>query len=77
MPLTFLVEEEFLLHRPVLILQPSELQSKPGQNCISQPGKMHCYQVSMYISMFVVGFRRWRGYFWLLNESLTLKGPAA
>jgi hypothetical protein len=33
--------------------------------------------VSAYISVFVEGFRRWRGTFWLLNESLTFKGPAA
>jgi len=27
--------------------------------------------------VFVDGVRRWRGTFWLLNESLTFKGPAA
>jgi len=31
----------------------------------------------MYISVFVEGVRRWKGTFWLLNESLTLEGPAA
>jgi len=33
--------------------------------------------VHIYISVFVVGFGRWRGTFWLLNESLTFMGPAA
>jgi len=27
--------------------------------------------------VFVEGFGRWKGTFWLLNESLTFKGPAA
>jgi hypothetical protein len=31
----------------------------------------------MYISVFVKGFRSWRGRFWLLNENLTFKGPEA
>jgi len=31
----------------------------------------------MYISVVVEGFRRWRGTVWLLNESLTFKGPEA
>jgi hypothetical protein len=31
----------------------------------------------MYISVVVEEFRRWRGTFWLLNESLTFKGPEA
>jgi hypothetical protein len=35
------------------------------------------YHVSTYISTFVEGFRRWRGTFWLLNENLTFKCPAA
>jgi hypothetical protein len=30
----------------------------------------------MYISVFVEGLRKWRGTFWLLNESLSFKGPA-
>jgi len=39
---------------------------------------MRSYEVSMYISVFVEGFRRWRGStFWLLYESLTFKGPEA
>jgi len=29
------------------------------------------------MSVFVEGFRRWRGTFWLRNESLTFKGPEA
>jgi len=33
--------------------------------------------VSTYISVFVEGVRRWKGTFWLQNESLTFKGPAA
>jgi hypothetical protein len=33
--------------------------------------------VSAYISVFVEGFRRWKGTFWFLNESLTFKGPEA
>ena len=85
MPLTpFLVKKEFLLHRPVLIFQPtvnsraSDNGSKQCQNCISQLGKMRSYEVSTYISVFVEGFRRWGGgTFWLLNESLTFKVPAA
>jgi len=69
MPLTtFLVKKEFLLHRPVLIFQPtvnstaSDNQSTQCQNCISQLGKIHSYQVSTSILVFVEGFRRWRGY---------------
>ena len=58
----------FLLHRPVLIFQPTvnsrsgDNQSKPCQNRISQLGKMRNYYVSVFVSMFVEGFRRWRGY---------------
>ena len=80
---TFLVKKDFLLHRPVLIFQPtvnsraSDNRSKQYQNRISQLLKMHSYEVSMYISVFVEGFRVWTGTFWLLNESLTFKGPAA
>ena len=62
MPLTtFLVKKEFLLHRPVLIFQPtvnsraSDNHSKQCQNHISQLGKMRSYEVSMYISVFVEG----------------------
>jgi len=33
--------------------------------------------MSTYILVLVEGFRRWRGYIWLLNESLTFKGPEA
>ena len=35
------------------------------------------YSAYIYILVFVEGFRRWRGTFWLLNENLTFKGPAA
>jgi hypothetical protein len=38
---------------------------------------MCSYEVSTYISVFVEGFRRWRGTFWLLHESLNFKGPVA
>jgi len=80
---TFLVKKEFSLHRPVLIFQPtvnhrvSNNHSKQCQNHISQLGKMHSYYVSTYISVSVEGFRRWRGTFWLLNESLTSKDSEA
>ena len=50
MPLTpFLVKKEFLLHRPVLIFQPtvnsraSNNGSKQCQNCISQLEKIRSY----------------------------------
>jgi len=50
MPLTtFLVNNYSLLHRPVLIFQPtvnskaSDSQSKQCQNHISQLGKIHIY----------------------------------
>ena len=36
-----------------------------------------CVYIYIYISVFVEGFRRWRGTFWLLNESLIFKGPEA
>jgi len=56
MPLTtFLVKEEFLLHRPVLIFQPtvnsraSDNHSKKCQNHISQLEKMCHYKVSTYV----------------------------
>ena len=55
----FLVKREFLLHKPVLIFQPtvnsraSDNCSKQFQNCISQLGKMRSYKVSTYISVFV------------------------
>jgi len=29
------------------------------------------------MSVFVEGVRRWKGTFWLLNESLTFAGPTA
>ena len=83
MPLTtFLVKKESLLYRPVLIFQPTMnpsaryKQSYQCLNQIRQLGKMCSYCVSTYISVFVEGFGRWRGTFWLLNESLTFKGPA-
>jgi hypothetical protein len=38
---------------------------------------MRSYEVSTYISVFLEGFRRWRGYMWLMNENLTFKDPAA
>jgi hypothetical protein len=67
-PLTiFLVKKEFLLHRPVFISQPrvnstaSENHRKLCQILISQLGKIRSYEVSMYISVTVEGFRRWRG----------------
>jgi len=53
---------------PVLIFQTtvnssaSEKLSKQCQNLISQLGKMHSYQASTNITVFVEGFRRWRGY---------------
>jgi hypothetical protein len=57
MPLTtFLVKKEFLLHRPVLIFQPtlnsraSDNGTRQCQNCISKLGTMHNYEVSTYIS---------------------------
>jgi hypothetical protein len=65
---TFLVKKEFLLHRPVFIFQPtvnsraSNSCSKQCQNHISQLGKMRSCEVSTYVSVFVEGFRRWRGY---------------
>ena len=37
---------------------------------VSQLEKMCSYKVSSYISVFVEGFRRWRGTFWLLNGVL-------
>ena len=62
MPLTtFLVKKEFLLYKPVLIFQPkvnsraSDNQNTQCQNPTTQLGKM-------FISVFVEGFRRWRGY---------------
>jgi hypothetical protein len=61
-------QEKVLLHRPVLIFQPtvnsraSNNHSKQWQNLISQLGKMHSYKVSTYISVFVEVFRRWRRY---------------
>jgi hypothetical protein len=67
---------------PVLIFQPtmnciaSDNQSTRCQNLIGQIEKMCSYCVSTYISVFVEGFRRRRGTFWLLNECLTFKGPA-
>ena len=77
---TFLVKKEFLFHRPVLIFQPtvncrsSNNRSTQCQNLISQLGKMSSYEVATFISVFVEGFRRQRGTFWLLNESLIFKG---
>jgi len=67
-PTTFLVKKEFLLLRPVLIFQltvncrASDNDCKQCQNHISELGKMRSYEVSTYISVFVEGFRRWRGY---------------
>ena len=84
MPLTnFLVNSWSLFHRPVLIFQPTmnsiacNNQSTRCQNIISRLRKMRSYYVSTYISVFVGVFKRWRGTIWLLNESLTFKGPAA
>jgi hypothetical protein len=81
---TFLVKKEFLLHGPVLIFQPtvnsraSDNCSKQCQNRISQLGKVRTYEVSTYISVFVVGFLGGGGgTFWLPNESLTFEVPAA
>ena len=65
---TFLVKKQFLLHRPVLIFQPtmnsraSDNRTKQCQNRISQLGKMCSYELSTSISVLVEGFRRWRGY---------------
>ena len=65
---TFLVKKEFLLHRPVLIFQPtgnsrtSDNRSKQCQNLFSQLGKMRSYEASTYILVFVEVFRRWKGY---------------
>jgi len=80
---TFLVKTEFSLHRPVLIFQPtvnsraSDNRSKQWRKPICQLGKMHSCKVSTYTLVFVEGFRRWGGTFWLQNETLTFKGPAA
>jgi hypothetical protein len=84
-PLTnFLVTKEFSLHRPVLILRPTlnyrdiDNQSKQCQNHSSKLGKTHIYCVSAYKYRCL-----WSGLggggvtFWLLNENLTFKGPAA
>jgi len=83
MPLTtFLVKKEFLFHRPVLIFQPkvnsraSDNRSHQYQNHISQLGKMHSYEVSIYWCLWR-GLGGGGGTFWLLNEGLTFKSPAA
>jgi len=66
-----------LIFLPTMNSIASDKQSMQCQNLISQMGKMCSYCVSTYISVSVEGIgRRW-GAFWLLNESLTFKGPAA
>ena len=65
---SILVKKEFLLHRPVLIYQPtvnSRARDKCREHCqvrISHREKMRSDEVSTYILVVVVGFRRWREY---------------
>ena len=79
----FLVKKEFLVHRPMLIFEPTvnyrtnDNRTKQCQNRISQLGKICSYELSTSISVLVEVFRRRRGIFWLVNESLTFKGLAA
>ena len=64
----FLVKKEFLVHRPMLIFQPtvnsrtSDNRTKRCQNRISQLGKICSYELSTSISVLVEVFRRRRGY---------------
>jgi len=56
----------------------SDIQSMQCQHLIRTAEKnVQLLCVYIYILVFVEGFRRWKGTFWLLNESLTFKGPAA
>jgi len=85
MPLTtFLAKKEYLLHRPVFIFQPimnsiaSDNRNKQCQNRISQLGKMRSYMKCRHIYRCLwSGLGGGEGTFWLLNESLTFKGPEA
>jgi hypothetical protein len=81
---TFLAKQEFLLHRPVFVFQPtvnsraSDNRSKQCQNHICELGKMCSYEKCRHICRCL-----WRGLggggdtFWLLYENLTFKGPEA
>jgi hypothetical protein len=69
MPLTtFLVKKEFLLHRPMLIFHSTVSSVRTILVSLEKCAVTKCL---------------WRGLgggggtFWLLNESLTFKGPAA
>jgi hypothetical protein len=83
---TFLVKKEFWLHRPVLIFQPT-VNSRASDNCskavrtVLVSGEKCAVMKSVYIYIGVCGgvyeVEEVGGTFWLLNESLTFKGPAA
>jgi len=80
---TFLVNNWSSFHRPVLIFQPtmnsnaSNNQSKQCQDLTSQLGKTCSYQVSTYISVFVEGFRRWKGYILAPERKPDLQGSCS
>jgi hypothetical protein len=80
---TFLVQKEFSLHRPVLIFQhtvtstASDNRSRQWQKHITQLGKMRSCEVSTYISCLWSGLGGGGVTFWLQNETLTFIGPAA